>query len=178
MEAEAEEFVSAQLVRAPHLSKGEYVCYVLRSVHAPARTYCGTTPDLRRRLRQHNGIISGGARATESSRPWKLCALVHGFPDASAAHRYEYFTKVKHNKTVYAASHKAGKDSIQRRAALLLAAELRMDPEVRKSMLYHFADPYMKECVEAARGEGVPGTLDACFAKAAECKDSIHHRKS
>lgn len=38
------------------------------------RTYVGATNNLPRRLRKHNGEISGGARATRSGRPWHFIA--------------------------------------------------------------------------------------------------------
>ena len=50
---------------------GAYFVYMLISCDQK-RTYIGCTNDLRRRLRQHNGEIVGGARATMSSRPWSF----------------------------------------------------------------------------------------------------------
>ena len=54
------------------------VCYLLISADG-RRTYIGATTDLQRRLRQHNGLLSGGARATTTGRPWQLRASVGGF---------------------------------------------------------------------------------------------------
>ena len=68
-----------------------YVCYLLRG--GTGRTYIGCTNDLRRRLRQHNGALAGGARATASGRPWILAARVGGFPDQRAALRFEWAWK-------------------------------------------------------------------------------------
>lgn len=77
--------------------KGQWVVYVLRSIPRPMRTYAGVTNDLPKRIRQHNGELAGGARATSTTRPWKLHAIVRGFgSDKSAAMRFEWFTKVKH----------------------------------------------------------------------------------
>lgn len=62
-------------------------CYALRSV-VDGRTYVGSTNDPARRLRQHNGWLSGGARATSTSRPWRflyLMTAVDGCGDAHAA---------------------------------------------------------------------------------------------
>jgi predicted GIY-YIG superfamily endonuclease len=76
---------------------GEWVVYVLSSVPNPMRTYAGSTNHLARRLRQHNGELTGGALATKTSRPWKLAALVSGFGENKCrALRYEWFCKVKH----------------------------------------------------------------------------------
>jgi len=49
----------------------------------------GVTPDLDRRLRQHNGEISGGARAT-TGRKWERICHVRGFPDHRAALQFEW----------------------------------------------------------------------------------------
>lgn len=55
--------------------------YILCS--AGGRTYVGVTTDVDRRLRQHNGELAGGARATRAHRPWRV-GRVHG-PVASRA---------------------------------------------------------------------------------------------
>ncbi len=49
--------------------------YVLCS--AGGRTYVGVTTDVDRRVRQHNGELAGGARATRAHRPWQV-GRVHG----------------------------------------------------------------------------------------------------
>ncbi len=36
--------------------------------------YCGITADLERRLKQHNGLLPGGARYTSGRRPVRLLA--------------------------------------------------------------------------------------------------------
>ncbi|MBK7077230.1 MAG: GIY-YIG nuclease family protein [Myxococcales bacterium] len=48
--------------------------YVL--VSPRGRTYVGITTDVARRLRQHNGELAGGARATRAHRPWQVGRLV------------------------------------------------------------------------------------------------------
>ena len=68
-------------------------CYLLRSRHRPARTYVGYTVAPARRLRQHNGELQGGARATRALRPWVHVAIVHGFPSARAALQFEWAWK-------------------------------------------------------------------------------------
>ena len=40
------------------------------------RTYTGITTDLSRRLRQHNGELRGGARATRHGGPWHVLCTV------------------------------------------------------------------------------------------------------
>lgn len=61
---------------------------MLQSVDG-ARTYVGATVDPDRRLRQHNGEICGGARATKG-RCWKRRYLIGGFADERAALRFEW----------------------------------------------------------------------------------------
>ena len=65
-------------------------CYFLAtSDGGPPKTYIGITPDLDRRLRQHNGLQSGGAKAT-SGRQWERICHVKGFPDHTAALQFEW----------------------------------------------------------------------------------------
>jgi predicted GIY-YIG superfamily endonuclease len=60
-------------------------------------TYVGVSPDPLRRLRQHNGEISGGAKYTISKgQGWKHLCLVRGFKDKIQAMQFEW--AVKHVK--------------------------------------------------------------------------------
>lgn len=56
------------------------------------RSYVGSTTDPTRRLRQHNGEISGGARSTRGGK-WKLVGYLSGFADRSEACRWEKIIK-------------------------------------------------------------------------------------
>ena len=60
----------AELFTEHNLSKYTWVVYVLRSVTNSNLMYCGMTNNLRRRLRQHNGLIKGGGKYTSANRPW------------------------------------------------------------------------------------------------------------
>ena len=65
-----------------------WFCYMLASTDG-RKTYVGATVDPDRRLRQHNGEICGGARATKG-RCWNRRFLVGGFEDERAALRFEW----------------------------------------------------------------------------------------
>ena len=52
----------------PSSNTKSYYCYIVGNKQD--RTYNGYTVDLNRRLRQHNGLIKGGARATSNRGPW------------------------------------------------------------------------------------------------------------
>ena len=64
----------------------DWLCYIIRSDN---RTYVGVTNNLQRRLRQHNGEIKGGAKATRG-RAWTLVCTVHGFPTVTAVLQFEW----------------------------------------------------------------------------------------
>ena len=67
----------------------EFYCYLLVS---DKRTYIGATVDPDRRLQQHNGMKSGGARATKG-KSWNRVCYVSGFPDWTAALQFEWAWK-------------------------------------------------------------------------------------
>ena len=69
----------------------DYLCYTLLSVDGRC-TYVGVTNNLARRLRQHNGVISGGAKCTgrEGKRPWSVVCTVTGFGTHVEALQFEW----------------------------------------------------------------------------------------
>lgn len=67
-----------------------YYVYVLRC--SDDSLYTGITPDLERRMRQHLGLVKGGARYTKL-RPPKEMAALWTVPDKSAAAKAEYAIK-------------------------------------------------------------------------------------
>lgn len=72
-----------------------HCCYIIKSTVSD-RIYIGYTADFKRRLRQHNGEISGGAKKTQNGRPWIAICLMEGFYEKSSAMRFEY--KLQHLK--------------------------------------------------------------------------------
>ena len=70
-----------------------WVVYLLRS---GKHTYVGCTTDVERRLRQHNGELSGGARRTRAHRPWELVKTAGPYENRSEAQSAEY--KAKRNR--------------------------------------------------------------------------------
>lgn len=85
-----------------------WYCYALIS-DCGRYTYIGKTNDLKRRLRQHNGELSGGARYTRKGRPWKHFVYVKGFPTNSLALCFEWrwkFRRGRGKKGVYNALQK------------------------------------------------------------------------
>jgi predicted GIY-YIG superfamily endonuclease len=76
------------------MDAGDPVVYCLATVEEPIVTYIGATIDKERRLRQHNGLIVGGARAT-GRRPlnWYRVCYVRGFTSWNTALSFEWHWK-------------------------------------------------------------------------------------
>lgn len=74
----------------------KFYCYILRSTNPlyPNITYNGATVNLKRRLRQHNGEIVGGAKATRGKGPWVFYAVLTGFRSWNETLSCEW--KIKH----------------------------------------------------------------------------------
>lgn len=68
--------------------------YLLATVMEPSKTYVGATIDLDRRLKQHNGELTGGAIAT-STVPggWYRVCYISGFETKRDALRFEWWWK-------------------------------------------------------------------------------------
>ncbi|XXG85415.1 hypothetical protein AAC387_Pa11g0494 [Persea americana] len=62
--------------------------YLIISSQLP-KTYVGATNDFSRRLKQHNGKLKGGAKASHAGRPWTCACIVQGFKDQSEACMFE-----------------------------------------------------------------------------------------
>ncbi len=76
----------------------KYYCYILKN-SVNNRTYNGFTNNPKKRIRQHNREISGGAKATYRDRGnWEIYALLTGFPDKINALQCEWRIKHPNNK--------------------------------------------------------------------------------
>jgi predicted GIY-YIG superfamily endonuclease len=70
-----------------------YHTYLLHSANPknPHSVYVGFTVHPKRRLRQHNGEIKGGAwRTHRRGRPWAMVVVVSGFPNKVLALQFEW----------------------------------------------------------------------------------------
>jgi|SRR6056297_1804234 len=72
------------------MEQREHYVYMLRSSINPNRTYIGYTVDLKRRLRQHNREIKGGAKYTSVAGPYEMVCYVSGFKDYRSALQFEW----------------------------------------------------------------------------------------
>ena len=75
--------------------KCKYYVYLLKST-VSNRTYIGYTVNIKRRLKQQNGQLSGGAMRTKRGRPWKIVLFVSGFEFERTALQYEFC--IQHTK--------------------------------------------------------------------------------
>lgn len=77
-------------------NNSKYYCYIIRSTNPSFSnlTYNGSTNNLFRRLRQHNGEIVGGAKATRNKGPWTYIAIWEGFQSHREALSCEW--RIKH----------------------------------------------------------------------------------
>lgn len=76
--------------------ESKYYCYIIKSTNPafPNSTYNGSTNNLVRRLRQHNGEIVGGAKATRGKGPWVYFCVWEGFQTHREALSCEW--RIKH----------------------------------------------------------------------------------
>jgi predicted GIY-YIG superfamily endonuclease len=61
-----------------------YLVYCIRASASSERTYVGCTNNWKRRLRQHCGIIKGGARFTRGTSTWRPIFHVQGLTKREA----------------------------------------------------------------------------------------------
>ncbi|KAI9075399.1 hypothetical protein K1719_042649 [Acacia pycnantha] len=77
--------------------------YLIIATSPPIKTYVGVTTNFTRRLKQHNGEIKGGAKASRAGRPWVCACVICGFTDRSEACMFESkwktFSRKVHRKS-------------------------------------------------------------------------------
>ncbi len=81
-------------------NKEKWFCYIIRSINPlfDNHTYNGSTNDLKRRLRQHNSEIVGGASSTEGKGPWEYLAIMTGYSNHNECLSCEWYFKHPTNK--------------------------------------------------------------------------------
>ena len=67
--------------------------YYVYWIQSGPRAYIGATVDPRKRLRQHNGEIVGGAARTRNRGPWRFHCVISGFRTWQEALQYEWAFK-------------------------------------------------------------------------------------
>ena len=93
--------------------------YLLQSTTRPRRTYVGCTcRGVRQRLRQHNGEVRGGARQTETGRPWAVRTLVRGFRTRQEALQFEFAWRRVHRRGRHVYTLRGRRNSLQKLCAL------------------------------------------------------------
>lgn len=69
-----------------------WVVYLL--MNEKGRSYVGSTTNVVRRLRQHNGELVGGARSTRGHK-WRVVVFISNFSSRSEACRWERIVKCR-----------------------------------------------------------------------------------
>ena len=78
----------------------KWFCYILQTDTNTMSTYNGSTNNMVRRLRQHNGELVGGAKYTKrnGANDWKVYFLMTGFLDHQNCLQAEWRIKCPDNK--------------------------------------------------------------------------------
>ena len=73
-----------------------YMIVSRHAIYGNLKTYVGATNNLEKRVKQHNGQMKGGAKATRGEHyHWKVHKTFGPFEDRSAAFRFEHVFKKK-----------------------------------------------------------------------------------
>ena len=77
-----------------------YYCYIIAFIenYIIKRTYIGITNNLKRRIKQHNGEVKGGAKSTRCSNEWFYYMIVNDFKNKEEALSFEWYWK-KYSKS-------------------------------------------------------------------------------
>lgn len=126
--AASEEETGASSGTAKRRRRSKWSVYLIISSRLP-KTYVGVTTNFSRRLKEHNGVLKGGAKASSAGRPWVLACLVQGFKDRSEACTFE--SKWKNTSRKMSRKKKTDEDSskllLQHREAALFKVKASLD---------------------------------------------------
>lgn len=84
------------------LNNNMYYCYLIVSQSHPTYTYIGITNNLEKRLKQHNGLLKGGAKCTRKFKDWiffKIIKFTNEDESISKSNACSFEWNVKHYKT-------------------------------------------------------------------------------
>ncbi|XP_054814485.1 structure-specific endonuclease subunit slx1 isoform X1 [Prosopis cineraria] len=73
----------------PNSKSASWCVYLIIATNHPIKTYVGVATNFTRLLKQHNGEIKGGAKASRAGRPWICACVICGFTDRSEACVFE-----------------------------------------------------------------------------------------
>ena len=80
------------------MKEKKHYCYILKNSEETTKnkTYNGYTVNPKRRIRQHNQELVGGAMYTKKwgNKSWEMYVLIKGFPDSHTALQCEW--RIKH----------------------------------------------------------------------------------
>ena len=74
-------------------SSSETKYYYVYWLQSGMRCYYGATVNPKRRLRQHNGLITGGSSRTRNRGPWHYHCVIQGFQTWNQALKFEWAIK-------------------------------------------------------------------------------------
>jgi len=75
-----------------------HYCYILKNIANDKKIYIGYTTDPKRRIRQHNQELVGGAKYTKYNKEWIMFVIIKGFPNMINALQFEWRLKHPDNK--------------------------------------------------------------------------------
>jgi len=122
------------------MTEKEFSCYCITN---GCRTYVGATTDFRRRLRQHNQEIKGGAKYTRCTPgEWRLLIRVVGFDTWRDTLKFEW--RWKHIR-----KYRRGQNPVQRRFDTLeKTLELWDNPKLKKILPEEAVEENGAQCLK------------------------------
>ena len=150
--------------------------YLLRSRKNSRRSfYIGKTTDPKKRIRQHNGEILGGAKQTRkaSKRPWEMIVVVEGFPSRTSALQFEWqWQHPKKSKVVRSAVKRASASSKRtgvRRLLHILEAMLTSKLWRQYPLDVRICDAECHEWFKKVAASKLPSYMNVFLSSLSEC---------